>query len=84
MLARTPLRDQAIAWLEQQGPDQRYEWNDSRFCACAQFARAIGRYDEWEGVIREHRLHENGNPWGELNRCAGAGGVQGLDDRKVS
>ena len=47
MLARTPLRDQMIAWLETQDPDTRYEWRDPTFCACAQFARATGHIDEW-------------------------------------
>ena len=68
MLARTPLRYQAIAWLEQQDPDQRYGWGDYRTCACAQFAKSIGRYDEWESEIKKHHLKEG--PWQKLNRYA--------------
>ena len=65
MLARTPLRDQMIAWLETQDPDTRYEWRDPTFCACAQFARATGHIDEWLMGPMVHMRE-----WSYLNEAA--------------
>jgi hypothetical protein len=47
MLARTSLRDQMIAWLETQNPAEHYSWGSNDACACGQFAKSIGRYDDW-------------------------------------
>jgi len=65
MLAKTPLRDQMIAWLETQDPTQTYQWFDGNNCVCAQFAKAIDRFDEW--LLR----NQNGMvEWNILNRIA--------------
>ena len=44
--------------------DQIYQWQDREDCACAQFARHIGLFDEWyeDNLI--------GGSWGKLNRLA--------------
>lgn len=49
MLAKTPLRDMMIAWLEQQNPREYYPWDNPFTCACAEFARTltIERASEW-------------------------------------
>ena len=55
MLAKTPLRDLMIAWLETQKPDKRYEFADFDECACGQFARAIDCHAEWAALLsRRH------------------------------
>jgi hypothetical protein len=55
MLARTPLREAMITWLEGKDPEERYDWGDRDGCACAQFAKATGRWDEWQGLLVERR-----------------------------
>ncbi len=47
MLARTPLRDQMIAWLDTKNPATIYDWHDTMKCACGQFAHDTGQLSEW-------------------------------------
>ena len=86
MLARTPLKDlplkdQAIKWLETQDPNESYNWNDGTECACAKFAKSIGRYYEWRDFIDCCYIphSESAAEWKELNIIAG--GYQILRDR---
>jgi hypothetical protein len=80
MLAITPLRDLAIAWLEEQDPATGYDWTGSRHCACGRLARALGRYEEWSEALLGGLLKSGGwdGPvaleWRKLNLAARGGG----------
>lgn len=63
MLAKTPLKDLMIEWLQTKNPRTKYRWTDHRRCACAQFARHIKKYDDW---ISMHNYWE----FRELDRAA--------------
>jgi hypothetical protein len=52
MLARTPLYDLMVAWLQQQDPKITYNWDNGCDCACARFADATGRHEEWAEYMR--------------------------------
>ena len=58
MLAKTPLIDIAIAWVQQQNPRHRYEWVSRRLCACGLLSRDIGRFDEWSAFSRQGRFED--------------------------
>jgi hypothetical protein len=75
MLAKTPLRDQMIAWLEEKDPNSHYNWDSPVTCACAQFAAAVGREDEWKALVLGHQLDE----WGNLNVIARGADARGAD-----
>lgn len=73
MLAKTPLRDLAIAWLEQQKPSKQYNWAIVEHCACAQIAKAIDRYDEWamsQSPTYSASSIEERDLWRDLNMVA--------------
>ncbi len=70
MLAKTPLRDLMILWLEEQDPQVWYPWDDPGDCACARFACSVcgDRAYEWfEGVTGLHHLSDE---WEALNAAA--------------
>jgi len=68
MLARTPLRDQMIAWLERQDPEQHYFYDNPWECACGQFAHQIRQFEEWIEMF-----DDRSSPWSELDTIAGRG-----------
>jgi hypothetical protein len=70
MLAKTPLKDQMIAWLEQQDPNERYDWSNECNCACAQFARATDRMEEWSAWMRMRMPVKFTESWGMINSLA--------------
>jgi hypothetical protein len=70
MLAKTPLRDLMIYWLEAQDPHAWYQWDNPGDCACARFARSLSseRAHGWfEGITGVDRLP---NEWTALNEAA--------------
>lgn len=38
-----------LAFCESQKPDTAYEWLDCHECACGQYARSIGQFEDWFG-----------------------------------
>ena len=76
MLAQTPLRDLAIAWLEQQDPNESYHWANPHHCACAKMAKALDRKWEW----LPHASRTEG--WARLNVIA-RGPATFHEDRSV-
>jgi len=75
MLAKTPLRDLMILWLEGQDPHAWYPWDNPADCACARFARTLSsdRAHGWfEGITGVHRLSDE---WTALNEAALGAGV---------
>lgn len=77
MLAKTPLQDLMILWLEEQDPHTWYPWDNPANCACARFARsACGvRAHEWfEGITGACRLSDE---WALLNTIALGRGARG-------
>jgi hypothetical protein len=69
MLAKTPLREQMLAWLAEQKPHTFYDYGDPEVCACGQFAKHIGSFDEWIAGLRSIPF---GNDWQMLNKAASA------------
>jgi hypothetical protein len=67
MLARTPLRDLAIGWLEGQDPAGRYDWDDPVNCGCGQLARALRRSPEWIKALTTLQGGQFRGEWHELN-----------------
>ena len=69
MLARTPLRDMMIAWLEQQDPRTGYNWDSPFTCACGRFALTLepGMQREWFQQWIDSPSH---GEWQKLNRAA--------------
>jgi hypothetical protein len=63
-----------IEWLEQQNPKRSYNWHRHQACACAQFAKATGRWDAWQAAVsgRDRR-----SEWIALNRAANGYGTGG-------
>ncbi len=41
------LLEEFAEWLESKKSDEQYDWTDPSRCACAQFAKDIGRFDAW-------------------------------------
>jgi hypothetical protein len=55
-----------IAWLEKHPTDDEYVWGDNNDCACAQYAKSLGRFDEW----RSRSWNRNGRIWFFLDGAA--------------
>lgn len=71
MLARTSLKEQMLAWLDGKDPSKHYEWNSLTECACGQFAKSIGRFEEWRNHARgDIPVGKNSQKWEELNHIA--------------
>lgn len=66
MLARTPLKDQMIAWLETRESAEEYEYTAEEDCACGQFARYVGQSLEW----RLRAILESSGDWKHLDLLA--------------
>jgi hypothetical protein len=82
MLAKTPLHEQMIAWLEQQDPNITYAWNNGCQCACARFAEEAGREGEWAEFMRSGGVYAAPDPeWDLLNTLANFDQVNGKDAR---
>ena len=60
-----PSREGMAAWLRTKDPGEYYDWTGYGHCACAQYAKSIGRFPEWVD-------HSNDGIWGDLNGAAGA------------
>lgn len=84
MLAKTPLRDLAIAWLEQQDPNEQYNWSNPYQCACAKMAGALDRKYEWLSDRGSYPASVNirTREWYDLNTIA-RGPVNKDSDRSV-
>jgi hypothetical protein len=54
------------AFVETKDPAEEYNWPDGTACACAQYARSIGKYEEWEAPLTD----EVREFWLRLNRLA--------------
>ena len=51
-----------LAFCESKEPSETYDWCDPHNCACAQYARAIGRFDSW--------IEDRGSTWMPLDKIA--------------
>lgn len=76
MLAKTPLKDLAIAWLRAKDPNEGYNWRCGHSCACGQMATAFGRRDEWDQFRGDWQLlvPVKYREWCSLNHVARGGG----------
>ena len=64
---RVPSLESMAAWLETKDPNEEYSWIDSHKCACAQYAKARGVFDQWRG----HGWYSSDRPvWHDLNMMA--------------
>ncbi len=72
MLAKTPLRDLIIAWLEQQDPETTYDWANPYHCACARVASALNRKHDWLELNHDGfaSVRNRTQEWCELNELA--------------
>jgi hypothetical protein len=61
-------REHILLWLSSQDPKKKYDWHNSRTCACGQYAReALGMSNiQWTVFSTA----PNGKPLLELNRLA--------------
>lgn len=59
------LRERMATWLRGKDPNEDYYWSDANNCACAQFAKDIGRFDDWQ--VRDMTILSD---WEKLNIAA--------------
>jgi len=76
MLAKTPLKDQMLAFLETKRSNEKYNWLNCHHCACAQFAESVGRSEEWYDAIRGGGPVPNVQEWKALDCVARGSGEE--------
>ena len=59
------------AFVATKDPAEEYRWLDPTACACGQYARSIGKYEDWLNVPT--RPPADSKLWRELNRLAQIG-----------